>query len=296
MARRWGERAQKEQELRERVRPTDAAALSGYHLKELLSSWPTVVLIAAVAAAVGWLASSGGHNVGIGLAFFLLVFAIGVGVVSRSARSRGADDFFVFYAETHGLELRARRQLPASTPLLRRGDRSYASRSLGGQIAPGIDGVLALFTSEETSGSGTSSANAVRHDYTLGLVEIFSCADHVPELYCQRRSGLSPFERLGDAFRGSKRRVSLESEALDDRYDIFVREDQDEIWLRRLFSPTFVVWLAQAPPADLSFELVDGTLVTYVLGYREDAGTLDAIAAATGTIAQRLLEESAQTS
>jgi hypothetical protein len=294
MARRFGERAQRDQERRERTRPTDAASLSGYHLKELvLSSWPTLVLIAAVAAAVGWLASSGGSNVGVGVAFFLLVAAVGVWFVVRSARSRAADDFFVFYAETHGLELQARRQLPAETPLLRRGDRSYASRSLSGRLAPGIDGLLALFTSEETS---TASRETVRHDYTLGLAEVFACAEHVPELYCQPRSGPASFERLGDAFRGSRRRVTFESVALDDRFDIFVGEDQDEVWLRRLFSPSFVVWLGEAPPADLSFELVNGTLVTYVPGYREDAGTLDAMAAATGTIAQRLLEESAQTS
>jgi hypothetical protein len=44
------------------------------------------------------------------------------------------------------------------------------------------------------------------------------CAGFVPELYCQRKFGLRPLEKLEDAFRRSKQRIELESEALDERY------------------------------------------------------------------------------
>ncbi|HEX4305788.1 MAG TPA: hypothetical protein VHZ54_07130, partial [Solirubrobacterales bacterium] len=44
-------------------------------------------------------------------------------------------------------------------------------------------------------------------------------------------------------------------------------EGQEEIWIRRLFSPGFVVWLAESAPWKLSFELVDGASVAYLRGH-----------------------------
>ena len=51
---------------------------------------------------------------------------------------------------------------------------------------------------------------------------------------------------------------TLESEALDERYEIFSGKEQDQVWLRRLFSPTFVVWLGEEAPKKFAFELVAG--------------------------------------
>jgi hypothetical protein len=128
------------------------------------------------------------------------------------------------------------------------------------------------------------------------MSEVPECVDEVPELYCQKRSGLRSLERFEDVFRRSKRRVTLESEALGDRYEIFVGKDQDDVWLRRLFSPSFIVWLTESAPEKFAFELVDGTLVAYISKHREDTANLDAIATATGAVAQRLREKSAESS
>ena len=117
------------------------------------------------------------------------------------------------------------------------------------------------------------------------------CAAHVPELYCQRKSGLRALEKLEDAFRRSKQRVKLESEALDERYEIFSGKEQDQVWLRRLFSPTFIVWLGEEAPKKFAFELVDGTLCCYVNGHKKTAAELDAIRAASAAVATRLREE-----
>jgi hypothetical protein len=90
--------------------------------------------------------------------------------------------------------------------------------------------------------------------------------------------------------------VALGSDALDARYEIFVKEGQDETWLRRLFSPSFIVWLAESPPDEFIFELVDGVLVAFVPGRHEDVAALDAVWAATGGVAKRLHDEAAETS
>ena len=129
--------------------------------------------------------------------------------------------------------------------------------------------MLALYTYEEetTDSDGNRQTNYYR--YTVGLVEVPECVAHVPELYCQRKFGFRALEGLEDVFRRSKERVKLESEALDDRYEIFAGKGQDAIWLRRLFAPTFIVWLTDEAPKKFAFELVDGTLCCYVSGHKE---------------------------
>ena len=127
------------------------------------------------------------------------------------------------------------------------------------------------------------------------MVELPECATLVPELYCKRKAGLRSLEKLEDVFRVGKKRVTLESEALAQRYEIFARQDQDDIWLRRLFSPSFIVWLAESPPDKFVFELVEGTLVAYIPGRKEDIGHLDAVLTATAAVAARLRDEAAET-
>jgi hypothetical protein len=192
------------------------------------------------------------------------------------------------------MALSGRGPLPAATPLLRKGDDRYAERGLSGPLADGVDGVLALYTYEDetTDSEGNRQTNYYR--YTVGLAQLPECADFVPELYCQRKSGLRALEKFEDVFRRSKERVELESEALDERYEIFAGKAQDPNRLRQLFSPTFIVWLTDSAPEKFAFELVDGTLCCYVSGHKKKAGELDTIRAASAAVATRLREESSE--
>jgi hypothetical protein len=117
------------------------------------------------------------------------------------------------------------------------------------------------------------------------------CVERLSELFCQRKVGLRSLEKFEDVFRRSKQRVKLESEALDERYEIFAGKEQDQIWLRRLFSPTFIVWLTDSTPKKFAFELVDGFLCCYVSGHKKSTTELDAIRAASAAVATRLREE-----
>jgi hypothetical protein len=213
----------------------------------------------------------------------LVVFAI--------ADSKAEDAFFETYAAQSGLALLGKSPLPPATPLLRKGDARYAERALTGSLAEGVDGVLALYTYEDetTDSEGNRETNYYR--YTLGLVEVPECAAQLPELFCQRKSGLRSLEKLEDAFRHAKQRVKLESEALDKRYEIFAGADQDQVWLRRFFSPTFIVWLGEEAPKKFAFELVGGTLCCYVSGHKKSGADLDTVRAATAAVARRLRDE-----
>jgi hypothetical protein len=274
--------------------PDDADDLRGFHFKRLLRKPLTWILVGALALIA---AVAGAALVGpaIGGAAAVGTFFIAVLVVFAIADSQAADAFFAAYSRQRELALGGREQLPPTTPLLRKGDDRYAERTMRGRLGQGVDGTLALYTYEEESTDSEGNRQTSYYRYTLGLTEVADCAEHLPELYCQRKFGLRALEKFEDAFRTKKERVKLESEALDEKYEIFAGKEQDAVWLRRLFSPTFIVWLNEAAPEKFAFELVDGHLCCYVNGHKEQAEELDAVAAATAAVAGRLQEEAAET-
>ena len=274
--------------------PDDANDLRGFHFRRLLgkpATWIATVVFVLAAGIAG--AVYLGAAIGTGAAAAALIVSLLLVFAIADQRSEG--DFFAVYAGQRGMALSGRGPLPPMTPLLRKGDDRYAEHSFAGSLADGVDGVLALYTYEEETSDGKGGRETNYYRYTVGLVEVPECAAQVPELFCQQRFGLRALEGLEDAFRSSKQRVELESEALDERYEIFSGKDQDQVWLRRLFSPTFVVWLGEEAPKKFAFELVAGHLCCYAKGHGKSAAELDAVRAATATVARRLREESQET-
>ena len=271
--------------------PDDANDLRGHHFSRLMRMPLTLTLIAALTAIV-FVACLVFVGAAVGAGGALVALLLGIVIVFVIADRRAANDFFEVYAANRGLTLiHGRGRLPQATPLLRKGDDRYSERTLTGPVADGFDGTLALFTYEEETRDSDGDTQTNYYRYTLGLVEVPDCAGFVPELYCQRKFGLRALEKFEDAFRGNKERVTLESEELLDKYEIFATKEQDAVWLRGLFSPSFIVWLADSAPDKFAFELVDGTLCCYVNGHKENAAALDAIAVATGAVAKRLRDE-----
>jgi hypothetical protein len=270
--------------------PDGANDLRGYYFRLLLGKTGVRVAIAmaAIAGAAAGTLLAGPAIGAAGLAAALIVALL---IVFAVADSRAEGAFFDAYGQQRGMTVYGRSRLPQATPLLRKGDDRYAERMLEGPLGGGVDGVLALYTYEDetTDGEGNRQTNYYR--YTVGLAQVPECAGFVPELYCQRKSGLRALERFEDVFRRSKERVKLESEALDERYEIFAAKGQDANRLRQLFSPTFIVWLTDSAPEKFAFELVDGNLCCYVKGHKEKAAELDAVRAASGAVATRLRDE-----
>jgi hypothetical protein len=275
------------------VEPDDADALRGKHFRELLGSTLTWVLLGGGSLILGGIFVATFSPL-VGAIVFVAAFLIGLWIVFKIADSRAADDFFTVYAAKRSLTLGGKTSLGPITPLLRKGDDQYAERTLSGQLAPNVAGLLAIYTyvTESTDSNGNREKNY--HPFTLGMTEVPESAPKVAGLFCQRKSGLRSLEKFEDVFRVSKERVKLESEALDRKYEIFCDKGQDANWLRQLFSPSFIVWLTDSAPEKFAFELVAGMLVAYVPGHKEDSADLDRIAAATGAVAKRLREKSAE--
>lgn len=271
--------------------PEDANDLRGFHFRRLLRKPVTVLLIVVFTMIVGVAAAVFIGPV-VGGAAAVIGFGIAILIVFAIADKQAGDAFFAAYAKGRGLTLGGKGPLPQATPLLCKGDDRYAERSLSGRLTPDCEGTLALYTYEEETTDSEGNRETNYYHYTLGLVEVPECAAHVPELYCQRKFGLRALEKFEDVFRTKKERVHLESEALDEKYEIFAGKGQDAVWLRQLFAPTFIVWLTESAPKKFAFELVDGALCCYVHGHKESAEELDEIATATSAVAKRLRDES----
>jgi hypothetical protein len=271
----------------------DANDLRGAHFKRLMGKTVTWVAI-AVCMVIGGVAGAALVGPVVGLIGAIGVFLFALIIVFAIADAKAAEDFFQLYAKQRGLELGGRTMLPPMTPLLRKGDERYAEHTFTGRLAEGVEGTLALYTYEEESTDSEGNRETNYYKYTLGLIELPESAAHVPELYCQQKFGFRALEKFEDVFRGSKERVKLESEVLDKKYEIFADDKQDAVWLRQLFSPTFIVWLTDEAPKKFAFELVGGTLCCYIHGHKDNAADLDMVSAASATVAKRLHDESVE--
>ncbi len=271
--------------------PDDADDLRGFYFRELLGKSLTKVLL-AVGVLVAGVAGAVFLGPAIGGAIAVGALLLGLLIVFALADSHSEDAFFNVYGEQRGMVVYGRSRLPEATPLLKKGDDRYAERTLEGELGDGVRGMLALYTFEEESTDSKGNRQTNYYRYTVGLAQVPECAGFLPELYCQRKSGLRALEKLEDVFRRSKERVELESEALDERYEIFSATGQDPNGLRQLFSPTFIVWLAESAPEKFAFELVGGNLCCYVSGHKKKADELDTMRAAAAAVATRLREES----
>jgi hypothetical protein len=270
----------------------NANQLRGEEFKKLTRrplTWILTFIGAVVLAVVGGLLG-GGFLAGLGFAAGLVVGLIVTFVV---ADNRAEDAFYDSFAASHGLTRQGSGSLEGSTPLLRKGDSREANEIFTGPLAEGIDGTLALYTYTEESTDSDGNRSETDYPFTLTLIDLPETVTHLPQLLVQNKSGFKMLEGLEDKFRRKHERVTLESEAMRDRYEIFVEKEQDAVWVRRLFSPSFIVWLTDAPPKKFAFELVDGKLCSFVPKHRDSVDGFEEIMEVSCKVARRLREEAA---
>jgi hypothetical protein len=269
---------------------TDANQLRGAEFKKLTRRPLTWILILVEAAVLAGLAGFllGPFFAGIG---FVVGILIGLLVTFAIADNRAETAFYDSFAKSHGLTRQGSGSLEGFTPLLRKGDERKADQIFTGPLADGFEGTLALYTYTEVSTDSDGDRTETDYPFTLILTDLPETVAHMPELLVQNKSGFKMLEGFEDKFRAKHERVTLESEAMRDRYEIFVGKEQDPVWVRRLFSPTFIVWLTDAPPKKFAFELVGGKLCAFVPKHRDSVESLEEIMAAGCAVAARLREE-----
>ena len=190
------------------------------------------------------------------------------------------DATFSAFAAARGLEPVPTLGLGALTPLLVESKHCQVSPAARGRLGGEVEGTVGhlAYTRNKT------------FRFNVALVEIPTSTALVPRLFCVR----SGRRTRDDEFYGFEARHSklwTESTALNERYTISTSPYQDPNWMRQLFSPALVDYLASKPPADFSFELAYGALLGSVEA--DDPGTdgLAALCEATAHVAARIARE-----
>jgi hypothetical protein len=156
----------------------------------------------------------------------------------------------------------------------------------------GMDGTLALYTYEEETRDADGDKQTSYFHFTVAMTNLPQAAPLVRELFCQRRFGFKFLDSAEDVFR-KRQRVEQESAEVDERYEIFIGQDDDMNVARQILSPTFLVWLADHSPEKFAFELVAGALVCNVKGHEKSAADLDVLCSAASAVGRRVHEEAA---
>jgi hypothetical protein len=190
------------------------------------------------------------------------------------------DASYATFAAGRGLEPLPALGLGAMTPLLVESKHCQVSPAARGRLGDEVDGVVGhlSYTRNKT------------FRFNVALAEIHGSTSLAPRLFCIRK-GRSTRD---DEFYGFEARYSklwTESTALNERYTISTSPYQDPNWMRQLFSPALVDYLATAPPADFSFELAYGILLGSVEADDPGVDGLAALCEATAHVAERISRE-----
>lgn len=190
------------------------------------------------------------------------------------------DATYAAFAADRGLEPVPALGLGALTPLLVESKHCQVCPAARGRLAGEVDGIVGhlAYTRNRT------------FRFNVALVEVHDSTSLAPRLFCVR-SGRSTRDDEFYGFEARHSKLWTESTALNQRYTISTSPYQDPNWMRQLFSPALVDYLASKPPADFSFELAYGILLGSVEADDPGVEGLAVLCEATAHVAERIARE-----
>ena len=190
------------------------------------------------------------------------------------------DASYAAFAAARGLESLPALGLGAMTPLLVESEHCQVSPAARGRLGGEVDGVVGhlAYTRNKT------------FRFNVALAEVPGSTALAPRLFCVRK-GRSTRDDEFYGFEARHSKLWTESTALNERYTISTSPYQDPNWMRQLFSPALVDYLATVPPTDFSFELAYGILLGSVEADDPGVDGLAALCEATTHLAERIARE-----
>ena len=225
------------------------------------------------------------------LAFMAAIPAFIVVMIIASGRARKAETTAMGqYAGSRRLTYAPGGKLAEMTPLLSAGTRRETEDLMSGLLPGGLQGTLGHYTYYVRRQSGQGQSTTTPYPHTVVLVQLPETTAFVSKLLVQDGRGLGGVNIFGLDFSGDEK-VVLESAAINERYSIRTASGQDQAWLRELFTPKFIDWLATRPMDEFSFELVDGLLCVSVGKRLDRSDQLNWLCGAATYVAGRIRGE-----
>ena len=190
---------------------------------------------------------------------------------------------YAAFAAERGLEPLPGLGLGALTPLLVESKHCQLEPAVRGRLGGDVDGVVGHLAYKRNQTSR----------FNVALVEVPGSTALAPRVFGVRQ-GRSTRDDEFYGFEARHSKLWTESTGLNQRYVISTSPYQDPNWLRQLFSPGLVDYLATQPPADFSFELAYGALLGSVEDDDPGPDGLAALCEATVRVAERIAQECAE--
>jgi len=199
------------------------------------------------------------------------------------------------YASERGLVVRPELIWPGMPlPREQHGPIRHACWSVAGKLPGGVPGRL-----RHQAVYGQTFGIKIAQQHTIMVCRIPESVGYLPMLSV-RAEGLEPALFYWANDRRPREDVGgFESTELDRRYIVEVAKGQDHAWLRQLFPPSFIDWLAASTPVDFGFRLDNGVFTCECPQYRGqhradgevDEEHLDLLAGAGGRAGSRIRDE-----
>jgi hypothetical protein len=274
--------------------PANVRSTRSRHLRRLIAGRPVAYVLTCGAAA----SALGGaylHRPAIMLAGPVVLALVVLAASFAFARRNAAEDFFRGFAQGHDFEYLGQMELLPLTPLLGAGDRRRCQHYMEGQVGDEpLRCGLGHYVYEElhrTRDADHGGHGWEPHDFTVCVFDLEPGIRLFPGVFLTRRRHLiAAITAEHWLSRHGRHEVELESIELANRYELLVDDSQDRIALRRLFTPSFVVFLATHPLRPC-FEYRGGTLVVYLERRLQDAGSLNLMLEAAAEIGTRFSRE-----
>jgi hypothetical protein len=265
------------------------ATRTAHFRRELKSSTSVFGLIFGVSLGLG---------AAIALANPLLIVgvpaAIGLLLVASAwyqASTQAESEFFGALAPKLGLQYMTSGALPQLTPLLSAGDTQKYEHVMEGPIFGQLGGprcMLAHYRYGVVKARSEEFTATTSYDFTVCAMEVPMAYSVIHGIFLRPRPQIR-ISGLWDDWlaRARPEDVDLESGAFEERYELKVARDQERVALHELFSPSFIVWLAEHPLRP-GFECKAGVLVVFVPGHEATPDRLTLFHEASREIARRV--------
>jgi len=257
------------------------------HFRTLLGS-SLAIVGGAVLASAAFVAGAASHSVPVMFGGPAVVAALVIAIAFYYADQQAENEFFGRFARAHEMNHFEKYSLDGFTPLLAGGDRRHCEHWMESHGCG-----IGWYTFETRQDNGDKPDTWESHDFTLATVDLGELGmSRFQGIYLRRRRGI--FDRLDSDSNWLRnhdlKKVELESTAFNETYELTADRDQDDIVLRQLFAPTFVVWLTDHPLKP-GFEVRAGSLVVFIPDHCGEAGRLEFLLMAAADISKRIQAE-----